>query len=66
MTPPDNDTHRIKVDENAGFCITTRLLGGLAVTHLFSGVLFWSLSPVRELALRPYDAVLSEIPDLRL
>jgi len=47
VTPPGSDIHRIKVDEKAGICITTRILGGLAVTHLFSGVLLWSLSPVR-------------------
>ena len=47
VTPPGSDVHRIKVDENAGICITTRILGGLAVTHLFSGVLLWSLPPVR-------------------
>ena len=47
VTPPGSDVHRIKVDESAGICITPRTLGGLAVTHLFSGVLLWSLSPVR-------------------
>ena len=26
---------------------STRMFGGLAVTHLFSGVLLWSLPPVR-------------------
>jgi len=51
VTPPGSDVHRIKVDEKAGICITTRILGGLAVTHLFSGVLLWSLPPVREPAL---------------
>jgi len=47
VTPPGSDVHRIKVDEKAGICITTRMFGGLAVTHLFSGVLLWSLPPVR-------------------
>jgi len=53
VTPPGSDVHRIKVDEKAGICITTRMFGGLAVTHLFSGVLLWSLPPVRELSNRP-------------
>ena len=48
VTPPGGDIHRIKVDENAGICITTRMLGGLVVTHLFSGTLLWSLPLVRE------------------
>lgn len=53
VTPPGSDVHRIKVDEKAGICITTRMFGGLAVTHLFSGVLLWSLPPVREPLNRP-------------
>ena len=47
VTPPGCDVHRIQVDEKAGICITTRILGGIAVTHLFSGILLWSLPPVR-------------------
>ena len=53
VTPPGSDVYRIKVDEKAGICITTRMFGGLAVTHLFSGVLLWSLPPVREPSNRP-------------
>lgn len=53
MTPPGGDIHRIKVDEKAGICITTRMLGGLAVTHLFSSTLLWSLPLVREIPILP-------------
>jgi hypothetical protein len=48
VTPPGGDVHRIKVDEKAGLCITTRMLGGLSVIHLFSSALLWSLPPVSE------------------
>jgi F-box-like len=48
LSPPGHDVHRIKVDEKAGICITTHILGGLSVTHLFSSVLLWDLPPVRE------------------
>jgi F-box-like len=47
VTPAGGDVHRIKVDEKFGICITTRMLGGLAVTHLFTGTLLWSLPLVR-------------------
>ncbi|KAH9974815.1 hypothetical protein BGW80DRAFT_158680 [Lactifluus volemus] len=45
LSPPRHDVHRIKVDEKAGICITTHLLGGVSVTHLFSSVLLWDLPP---------------------
>ena len=45
---PTFSAHRIKVDEKAGICITTCILGGLAVTHLFSGTVLWHLPMVRE------------------
>ena len=44
--PPGSDVHRLKVDEKVGILITTHMLGGLSVTHLFSGVLLWSLPRV--------------------
>ncbi len=44
---PGSDVHRLNVDEKAGILITTHMLGGLSVTHLFSGVLLWSLPRVR-------------------
>ncbi len=47
LRPPGSDVHRLKVDEKAGILITTHMLGGLSVTHLFSGVLLWSLPRVR-------------------
>jgi hypothetical protein len=47
MNPPVGDVHRLKVDEKAGILIATHIYGGLTVTHLFSGVLLWSLSKVR-------------------
>jgi len=43
LRPPGCDVHRVKVDEKVGILITTHMLGGLSVTHLFSGVLLWSL-----------------------
>jgi hypothetical protein len=46
LRPPGCDVHRLKVDEKVGILITTHMLGGLSVTHLFSGVLLWSLSRV--------------------
>ena len=48
VTPSGGDVHRIKVDEKAGICITTRMFGGLVVTHLFSGAVLWTLPSVRE------------------
>jgi hypothetical protein len=48
--------HRIKVDESAGYILTTKSNGGLAVTDLESDSLLWylpevwSLSPVIDLA----------------
>jgi hypothetical protein len=42
-TAAGSDVHRIKVDEDAGYIITTSKLGGLAVTDLISNVLLWSL-----------------------
>jgi hypothetical protein len=45
--PPAFNVHRVKVDEKAGICITTCLLGGLTVTHLFSGTVLWHLPMVR-------------------
>ena len=47
LRPPGSDVHHLKVDEKAGILITTHMLGGLSVTHLFSGVLLWSLPRVR-------------------
>ena len=44
---PGSDVHHLNVDEKAGILITTHMLGGLSVTHLFSGVLLWSLPRVR-------------------
>ena len=46
LRPPGSDVHRLKVDEKAGILISTHMLGGLSVTHLFSGVLLWSLPRV--------------------
>ena len=46
LRPPGADVHRIKVDEKVGILIATHNLGGLSVTHLFSGVLLWSLPRV--------------------
>ena len=57
VTPPGSDVYHIKVDEDAGICITTHILGGLAVTHLFSGVLLWSLPPVSELSKPPFQVL---------
>ncbi|KAH9985659.1 hypothetical protein BJV74DRAFT_554300 [Russula compacta] len=51
VTAPRGDVHRIKVDEKARICITTRMSGGLYVTHLFSNALLWSLPPYY---IRPY------------
>lgn len=48
VTAPRGDVHRIKVDEKARICITTRMSGGLYVTHLFSNALLWCLPPVSE------------------
>ena len=48
LTPPGSNDHHIKVDEKAGICVTTRLWGGLTVTHLFSGTILWCLPDVRE------------------
>jgi F-box associated protein len=53
LRPPGSDVHRLKVDEKAGILITTHILGGLSVTHLFSGVLLWSLPRVRSSHLYP-------------
>jgi F-box associated protein len=47
LRPPGGDVHRLNVDEKAGILITTHILGGLSVTHLFSDVLLWSLPRVR-------------------
>ena len=41
--------HRIKIDEKAGICITTHILGGLSVIHLFSSTVLWALPQVRGL-----------------
>jgi hypothetical protein len=49
LRPPGSDVHRLKVDEKVGILITTHMLGGLSVTHLFSGVLLWSLPRVSRL-----------------
>jgi hypothetical protein len=38
--------HRIKVDEKAGYILTTKSDGGLIVTDLEEDVVLWSLSPV--------------------
>ena len=57
MTPPGSDVYHIQVDEDAGICITTHILGGLAVTHLFSGVLLWSLPPVSETSKPPFQVL---------
>ena len=38
--------HRIKVDEKAGYILTTRSDGGLTVTDLDEDVVLWSLPPV--------------------
>ncbi|KAH9991527.1 hypothetical protein BJV77DRAFT_521206 [Russula vinacea] len=43
LKPPGCDVHRLKVDEKAEILIATHMIGGLSVTHLFSGVLLWSL-----------------------
>jgi len=43
VMPPGSNARHIKVDEKAGICITTSLLGGLTVTHLFSGTVLWRL-----------------------
>ncbi|KAN0131825.1 hypothetical protein V8E53_010353 [Lactarius tabidus] len=43
LLPPGSNPHHIKVDEKTGICITTRLWGGIVVTHLFSGTILWCL-----------------------
>ncbi|KDQ52898.1 hypothetical protein JAAARDRAFT_446095 [Jaapia argillacea MUCL 33604] len=48
---PGADVHRIKVDEKAGFAITTSAQGGLVVTDLVADRILWSL-PVEYV--RPY------------
>ncbi|EDR04773.1 uncharacterized protein LACBIDRAFT_303972 [Laccaria bicolor S238N-H82] len=42
-TSPNRRVHRIKVDELAGFIITTSQSGGLAVTDINTDQLLWSL-----------------------
>ena len=39
--------HRIKVDEKAGYILTTHSDGGLTVTDLGEDVVLWSLPPAR-------------------
>jgi len=58
LSPAGSIIHRIKVDERVGICITTHMLGGISVNHLFSGTVLWCLSPVRKwfLSLHPLDA----------
>ena len=51
LVPRCSIIHRIKVDEKAEICITTRQFGGLTVTDLFSGTMLWWLPRVRESAL---------------
>ena len=46
-TSPNRRVHRIKVDESAGFIITTSRRGGLAVTDINTDELLWSLPEVR-------------------
>jgi hypothetical protein len=54
LLPPGSNPHHIKVDEKTGICITTRLWGGIVVTHLFSGTILWCLPLVRDfLLLKP-------------
>jgi hypothetical protein len=43
----DKYVHRVKVDEQRGFFITTHRTGGLLVTDLERDVTIWSLSKVR-------------------
>ena len=45
-TSPNRRVHRIKVDESAGFIITTSRRGGLAVTDINTDELLWSLPEV--------------------
>jgi hypothetical protein len=54
LSPPGPVVHRIKIDEKAGICITTYLLGGLSVIHLFSSTVLWCLPQVREFFSSPH------------
>jgi hypothetical protein len=58
LSPPGPAVHRIKIDEKAGICITTYLLGGLSVIHLFSSTVLWCLPLVREFFHHPTSCVL--------
>ena len=49
LSPPGTMVHRIKIDEKAGICITTHMLGGVSVIHLFSSTVLWALPQVRGL-----------------
>ncbi|KAF8268347.1 hypothetical protein EI94DRAFT_1188757 [Lactarius quietus] len=57
LSPAGSIIHRIKVDEQVGICITTHMLGGISVNHLFSGTVLWCLPPsyVRPYAHCEYD-----------
>ena len=44
--------HRIKVDEKAGFLITSHMIGGIKVVDLESDTLLWHLPEVSGLFLR--------------
>jgi len=46
FTATGDAVHRIKVDEDAGYIITTSKVGGLAVTDMTSNELLWSLHKV--------------------
>ena len=41
LMPQGSTIHKIKIDEKAEICITTRQFGGLTVTDLFTGNLLW-------------------------
>lgn len=48
--------HRIKVDEQAGFVITTSMRGGVIVADLHKDDILWSLPPVCHFYFRyPWD-----------
>ena len=47
LVPRGSIIHRIKVDEKAEICITTRQFGSLTVTDLFSGTMLWWLPRVQ-------------------
>jgi hypothetical protein len=46
-TATGTSVHRIKVDEKAGYILTTKFDGGLTVTDLEEEVVLWSLPKVR-------------------